>query len=389
MDFALSDSQRALRKTIMSFAREQIAPGASERDATGVWDQELWDSIGKLGVLGIPIPEKYGGLGADAVTTMVALEALGEGGMDTGLCVSIGAHMVLVEVPLWLFGTDSQKQHYLPRLCSGSQIGAFALTEPEAGSDAASLRTSMRQEAEHFVLNGAKTFITNAPRADVLIAFATRDRKLGAEGISSFVVEKGTPGLRVGRTLAKMGNHSTPTGEVFFDDCIVAKTAMLGGDGRGFTDVAATAMVWERAILFAGVLGVLQGTMQMVLEYASQRRQFNRRIADFQMVKSKLADMSVQIHAARLLSYHAAWCLDQGAMANFYASVSKLFTTETAIGVLQNAMEIYGGYGYMKDYPIERIYREMAVTPVGGGTSSIHRLIIAHQLLEDFRARVD
>jgi alkylation response protein AidB-like acyl-CoA dehydrogenase len=382
LDFALSENQKALRKTILAFAAREIAPGAEKRDATGLWDQSLWAAIGKLGILGLPVPERYGGAGADAVTTLAALEALGEGGLDTGLCVSVGAHVVLVQIPVLLYGSEAQREKYLPGLCCGDYIGAFALTEPEAGSDAAGIQTSVRREGDRYVLNGAKTFITNAPVADVLIAFATADRSRGADGISAFLVEAGTPGYSPGRKLAKMGNHASPTGEPVFDDCRLPLTALLGEEGKGFSEVAATALLWERAVFFGGLLGVLRGTLQKVLAYTRQRRQFNRPLADFQLVRGKLADMAVRIQAARMLAYHAAWCLDNAQAADLHASIAKLYTTEAAVEVLRDALEIYGGYGYMKEYPVERIYREMAVAPVGGGTSSIHRLIIANRLLK-------
>jgi alkylation response protein AidB-like acyl-CoA dehydrogenase len=382
LDFSFTDEQLAFRRSVLEFAQRVVAPGADERDREGRFDREVWDACGAFGLCGLPIPEEYGGSGADIVTTNLALEALEEGGRDSGLALSLGAHICIGAVPIWLHGTEEQRRRYLPKLCSGEWIGAFAITEPEAGSDAAGIRTRAVRDGDRWVINGTKTFITNGPVADVInvIAVTDPDAPSGSR-MSCFIVERGTPGLEVGRELDKSGNRSSPTSELHFRDCVVPQENMLGPEGEALWKVAFECFDWERTVMIAASIGGMEAQLRGCLEHARQRRAFGRPIAEFEMIQDKLARMRVNINAARWLVYHAAWLKQRGLPHMQEASIAKYFVAEAAMQNALEAVQIFGGYGYIKEYPVERSIRDAKLVSIGGGTSEIQKLIIARTLL--------
>ncbi|GAW93940.1 acyl-CoA dehydrogenase family protein [Calderihabitans maritimus] len=381
MDFKFTEEQEMLARSVERFARQEVAPGADQRDETGEWNWELWRKIGEIGLLGLPIPEEYGGSGASAVTSLLAYEAFCRGGRDAGLYLSVGAHVFLCAVPIWLHGTEEQKKKFLPKLCSGEYVGALALTEPNAGSDAAGIQTTARREGDYYVLNGSKMFITNGSIADVILVMATLDRSKRAQGVTAFIVEKGTPGFSVSRELNKMGHRSSPTAELVFEDCRVPVDNRLGDEGRGF-QVTTDTLVWERGVFLAAEsIGLMEAILEMTLEYAKQRIQFGKPIAEFQMIREKLANMQITLDAAKLLSYRAAWMKDEGLDGKFEASVAKGFYADQLVRMAEDALQIFGGYGYMKEYPIERIYRDAKLMTIGGGTSEVQKLVISSKLI--------
>lgn len=382
MDFSWTPEQLALRESCRRFAEKEIAPGAARRDqAEGEFDWEAWRKTADFGLLGFPIPEKYGGSGVDALDLCIAMEGFGEGAGDAGFVSSIGAHMIICELPIWLFGTEAQRERYLPRLCSGDWVGAFALTEPNAGSDAASIITRADKKGDHYILNGTKVFITNGPVAQIVVVLATIDRSKGAKGVTAFLVEKGTPGFYVSRTLEKMGLKASPTGELVFEDCVIPSENLLGEEGKGFAIAMAT-LEWERASMLPALVGIAERRLKEAVRYAKERVQFGRPIAEFQAIQHKLADMKVWLELSKLILYKVAWMKKNGMPAGLEASIGKLFFTETTRTAAIHALQIHGGWGYMKDFPIERDLRDTVAGPIGGGTSEIQRSLIASYLLK-------
>ncbi|MBO8169542.1 MAG: acyl-CoA dehydrogenase family protein [Thermoanaerobacteraceae bacterium] len=380
MDFRLSEEQQALVKMVERFAREKVAPGAADRDANNKWDQCLWEQMGELGFLGLPIPEEYGGSGAGAVTCLAALQAFCKGGKDAGLFLSWGAHLFLCAVPIWLHGNEAQKRKYLPKLASGEWIGALGLTEPNVGSDAAGIQTTAVKDGDYYILNGSKTFITNGPIADVVLVMASTDKSKRAKGVTAFIVEKDTPGFSVSRKLDKMGHRSSPTAELAFEDCRVPAENVLGEVNKGFA-ATTDALVWERGVFLAGAIGLMEALLEESVKYARERHQFGKPIAEFQLIRNKLADMKVAIEAAKLLAYRAAWKHDVGEDGKFDASLAKAFYAEEAVKVANDALQIFGGYGYISEYPIERLYRDVKLLTIGGGTTEIQKLVISSKLI--------
>lgn len=379
MGFELTEEQNILVDTIFRFARERVAPGSRERDISGAWDDVLWKEMGEIGLLGLTIPPIWGGTGASALTTTLALEAFGYGSMDTGLTASLAVHTILCALPVSRFGTEEQKNNYLPLLARGTQTGAFALTEPNAGSDTASLQTTARRVDGGYILNGSKIFITNAPIADLMIVMATTDHERKAKGITAFIVEKSDNGFKVARELDKMGNRSSPTGEVVFEECFIPEGRLLGAEGGGFAMVD-DILVWERAVFVAGILGIFRAVVDESVKYARQRAQFGRTIIEFEMIKEMLANMRTSYEAARLMIYNAACLKDQGKKARMEASMAKMFLSEALLKAVNDAVQIHGGYGYIKEFPIERLYRDARLYTIGGGTTQIQQLIISHML---------
>ena len=382
MDFRHSEEQLAFYKSVKDFAARVVEPGAHERDVESRFDREVWDAVGEFGILGLPVPEEFGGSGADIVTTCLALEALAEGGHDAGLGLSVGAHITIGTVPIWLHGTDEQKRRYLPDLCSGRKIGAMAITEPEAGSDAAAIKTRAERDGSEWVINGSKIFITNGSIADSVIVIAVTDPDAGpGQGVSAFIVETDNPGFAVGKDLDKMGTRSSPLSLLHFDDCRVSGDALLGEEGAALWQVAFECFDWERCVMIASSVGGMKASLAAAVDYAKQRTAFGKPIAKHQAIQHKIAEMKAHLDAARLVLYHAAWLKQEGLPHQVEASVAKLFVADAAMRNALEATQIFGGYGYIKEYPIERAIRDAKLIAIGGGTSEIQKMIIARQLL--------
>lgn len=377
MDFALTDEQLMFREQVLKFARREIVPRVQEHDLRSEFDRQSWKKMGELGILGLHFPEELGGGGADVVTSVLAAEALGEAGVDGGLTLSFGAHTYLCADTIFTHGTDAQRGKYIPKLASGEWIGCMGLTEPNAGSDVASLRTRAERKGDSWVLNGTKMFITNGAIADVAVVYAKTDLSAGHAGISAFIVEKGTPGFSVGRQLIKMGVRTSPTSELIFEDCVIPVENLLGSEGSGFL-MAMQTVEWDRSALLAPFVGAISFLIQRCSRYAQEREQFGRPIASFQGIKHKLADMKIFLEAARSLVYRIAWCKDQGRPLNHLeAAIAKLFVADWSLGPTNDAMLIFGGYGYCHEYDVERVFRDGRLAPIGGGTSDVQKVIIS------------
>jgi alkylation response protein AidB-like acyl-CoA dehydrogenase len=380
MDFSLTEEQQILRENIIRFAHDTLNSGVIERDRDQHFSHELWEKCGEMGLPGLPVPEEYGGSGLDALSCTVALEALGYGCHDSGLVFSICAHLLSCVVPLWRHGTEEQKRQYLPGLCNGSLIGVHAMTEPESGSDAFALRTRAAADGNGFRLNGTKTFISNGPLADLVLVFAITDAKKGYHGgVTCFIVEKGTPGFHASAKFEKMGLRTSPIGELVFEDVFVPASHILGGVGAGSTFFTST-MDWERICLFASHVGTMARLLETSIAYARTRVQFGQAIGKFQAVSHRIADMKVQLEAARLLTYQAAWRLGRARSASLDAAMAKLFVSESLIKTALDTVQIHGGYGYMTDYEVERALRDAVGSTIYSGTSEMQRNIIARWL---------
>jgi alkylation response protein AidB-like acyl-CoA dehydrogenase len=384
VDFALSDEQEALYKTVADFARRVVEPGAGERDRAGRFDRDVWDRCGEIGLCGLPVSEAHGGSGADAVTTGVALEALGYGGHDAGLGLSLGAHLVIGSKPIDLHGTEEQKRRYLPKLTTGEWIGAFGITEPDAGSDTAALKATGRRDGDSWVLNGTKTFITNGPVCDVFTVVVRTDPAASAgHGMTAFILERGTPGLRVGNHLDKMGNRSSPTSEMIMEDVRVGDEQRLGEEGSALWKIGFECFDWERTVMLGSAVGGMERTLEDCITYAKQREAFGKPIAHFQSIAHKLAEMKIRLETARLTLRYAAWLKDQGKPHQVEASMAKAYVAECATRNGEDAIQIHGGWGYIKDFPVERAWRDAKLTSLGGGTTEIQKVVISRMLLAD------
>jgi alkylation response protein AidB-like acyl-CoA dehydrogenase len=351
-----------------------------EHDRTGGFSRENWDRCGRFGIQGLPAPEAYGGGGADAVSTMLALEALGYGCSDNGLVFSINAHLWTSVIPLWTFGTEDQKQRWLPGLCDGSIVGCHTITEPEAGSDAFGMRATGRPVGDGFVLNGRKTFITNAPIADLFIVFTrTEPDGIGPFGLSAFLVERGTTGLIVESPTEKLGLRTSPMSDVVLDDCFVPASAMLGGPGHG-GEIFQASMRWERACIMSSQVGTMRRTMDSCIAYARQRRQFGQPIAKFESVADKIANMKIAVEASRALVLRVGWLMDHGHDTTTDAAVAKAFVSEANVRTHLDAVQVHGGYGYMTEFGVERALRDAIGGTIYSGTTEIQRRIIARGL---------
>ena len=381
MDFRITEEQELFKKSVIEFAQKEIMPGAAERDEEARFDRDVWDKAAEFGLMGLPYPEEYGGSGASVFETALAGEALGYGGLDAGFCLSWGAHVVIGGIPIWQLGTEEQKKKYLPKIASGEWITGLGLTEPEAGSDAAGLLTTAEKKDGYYVLNGTKTFITNGPIGEVFVVLAKTDKEKGAAGITGFIVEKSFPGFSVGKEIHKTGNRSSPTSELVFDNCEVPVENLLGEENQGFMGVALATLEWERSVMLAAAIGGQEVQLEQCIKYAKERKQFGRPIASFQAVQFMLADMKMWLETSRWILYKVAWNKDQGIMDPLMASVSKLFITEVALKAARNAIQIHGGYGYTKEYAVERSYRDAQLGVLGGGTSEIQRWIIGRLLV--------
>jgi alkylation response protein AidB-like acyl-CoA dehydrogenase len=381
MEFTLTGEQRLFRDTVYRYGRDEIAPLCEEADLRGEFSLEIWGKLASLGIPGLPFPEELGGSGADIVTCCLAGEALGHAGVDGGHLLAWGAHTYLCGHNILTFGSEEQKRRYVPGLAAGRWIGCMGLTEPGSGSDAASLRTSARKTGKGYVLNGTKTFITNAPVSDVFLIFANVDRARGHEGITAFIVEKGTPGLSTGRPFHKMGCRCSSTSEVILEDCEVPAQNVLGGEGMGWI-IALAGVEWDRCTLLSPLLGCAMFNLDACARYANERRQFGRPIRRFQAVSRRIAEMKVFVEALRLAIYRVAWAKDMGRMLNpLQAAVSKVYAGDRGFEMASEAVQVFGGYGFMHEYPVERNFRDSKLASIGGGTSDIMRMIVSRVML--------
>jgi butyryl-CoA dehydrogenase len=385
MIFELNEEQRLIRDTVRDFAIAEIAPSAGERDEQERFDRPLmFDKLAELGLTGIIFPEQYDGGGADYLSYAIAVEELSRVCASTG--VTLSAHISLCANPIFLFGTEEQKQRFLAPLARGEKLGAFGLTEPAAGSDAGSTRTTGVKTEDGWLLNGTKIFITNAGDADTYVVLARTDREAKKHhGISAFVVEKGTPGFSFGKKEKKMGIRSSPTLELVFTDCLVPADNLLGAEGEGFR-VAMKTLDGGRIGIAAQALGIAQGALDQSVAYARERSQFGSPIGSFQGVQFQLADMATQTEAARLLVYQAAYRASAGLSYSQASAMAKLMASETAMKVTTQAVQVFGGYGYTRDFPVERMMRDAKITEIYEGTSEIQRLVIGTALLRGEKA---
>jgi butyryl-CoA dehydrogenase len=378
MDFELNEEQLMMQRMVRDFAEKEIRPIAREIDKSEEFPWETIHKMGTLGLLGLTVPEEYGGCGADTLTYAIAVEEVSRVSGSVG--ITLAAHTSLGLDLLYRFGSEEQKRKYLPGLTSGQGLAAFGLTEPEAGSDAGAVKTTAVLDGDQWVINGQKVFITSGSIADVVIIAAVTDKSAGTRGISNFVVEKDTPGFRPGRDEQKMGLRGSVTSQLFFEDCRLPEDHLLGQQGEGFKQFLIT-LDGGRISIGAMALGLAQGAFEAAVKYAKERHQFGQPISHFQAIQWMLADMATEIDAARLLVYRAAQLKDQGVRYTREAAMAKLFASEAAERACFKAIQIHGGYGYMEEYDVERIYRDNRLTTIGEGTSEIQRLVIARQVL--------
>ena len=374
MDFELSREHKLLQKMMADFTEHEVKPITAETDKTCQYPAENIEKLFDLGVMGICVPKEYGGTGADALASAICVEELSKQCASTGDIVA--THNGLCCAPILEHGTEEQKAKYLPMLTKGRHVGAFALTEPNAGSDASKGQTEAKLEGDHYVMNGSKIFITNGYVADVFVVFAMTDKSKGTRGISAFIVEKSFPGFSVGKHEEKMGLHGSPTAEIVFQDCIVPKENLLGPEGKGFK-IAMMTLDGGRIGIAAQSLGIAEGALAEAVNYTKGRVQFGKPISKFQNTQFTLADMHLGCEAGKLLTYKAAWKKDQGQRYTVDAAMAKLFCSEHAMKVTTKALQMFGGYGYTKDYPMERMMRDAKITEIYEGTSEVQRMVIS------------
>ncbi|PEM23630.1 acyl-CoA dehydrogenase AcdA [Bacillus wiedmannii] len=377
MHFKLSEEHEMIRKMVRDFAKKEVAPTAAERDEEERFDCALFDKMAELGLTGIPWPEEYGGIGSDYLAYVIAIEELSRVCASTG--VTLSAHTSLAGWPIFKFGTEEQKQKFLRPMAEGTKIGAYGLTEPSSGSDAGGMRTTAKRDGDHYILNGSKIFITNGGIADIYVVFALTDPESKQRGTSAFIVESDTPGFSVGKKESKLGIRSSPTTEIMFEDCRIPVENLLGEEGQGFK-VAMQTLDGGRNGIAAQAVGIAQGALDASVEYARERHQFGKPIAAQQGIGFKLADMATDVEAARLLTYQAAWLESEGLPYGKESAMSKVFAGDTAMKVTTEAVQVFGGYGYTKDYPVERYMRDAKITQIYEGTQEIQRLVISRML---------
>jgi len=384
MDFELSNEQKMIQKNVRAFMVKEVGPIADQIDSNDEFPFELWKKMGDTGILGMNIAEEYGGCGYGLLTTALTMEQMSR--ISPAVTLSVGAHMNLCAHNLEKNGNEKQKQRYLPGLCSGDLIGCLGLTEPGAGSDAVGIQTTADQKGDHFILNGSKMFITNAPIADIAIVYAKTEPEKGAKGITAFIVEKESQGFSASKKMGKMGHRGSPTGELVFNNCRVPEENVLGKVNEGIK-VMMRGLDVERAIVAAMALGIGEAALELALKYSKQRHQFGNAICNFQLIKSKLADMYTEIEAAKLMVYRAAVKADQaqeggkGTEVHKLAAAAVLFTAEAVSRAVNQSLQIHGGYGYTLDFPINRFYRDAKLYEIGAGTSEIRRILIGNELI--------
>ena len=379
MNFGLTKTQQLFQQMIREFAEKEVKPLAAEVDDTERFPMETVEKMAKLGLFGIYIPKNYGGAGGDHIMYSIAVEELSRVCATTGVILS--AHTSLCMSPIWEFGTEEQKQKYLPKLASGEWIGAFGLTEPNAGTDASAQQTTAVEDGDDYILNGSKIFITNAGPAHVYVVATMTDKSLGNKGITTFIVETGTPGFSIGKKEHKLGIRGSATCELIFENCRVPKANMLGKMGEGFK-VAMKTLDGGRIGIASQALGIAQGAMDETVKYTKERKQFGRSISAFQNTQFQMADLETKVQAARLLVRSAAWKQDMGMPFSADAAMGKLFAAETAMEVTTKAVQFHGGYGYTREYPVERMMRDAKITEIYEGTSEVQRMVIAAKLFK-------
>jgi len=378
VDFRPTEEQQLLRRSVREFAETEMRPHVREWDESQHFPAELMPKLASLGLLGIQFPEQYGGAGMSAIDYCICIEELAR--VDPAVALSVAAHNGLCSAHIFLFGNEQQKQKYLPPLTRGQKIGAWGLTESSSGSDAAGMRTTATRAGDCWVLNGSKTFTTHGRVGDTMVVMALTDRAAGTKGISAFIVEKGTPGLSPGKKEDKLGMRASDTSEMLFENCRVPADQLLGAEGQGFVNTMQVLDAGRIGIAALSV-GLAQGAYEAALAYAKVRKSFGKTISTFQAIQWKLADAATHIEAGRLLTYRAAYLKDRGGRTSLESSMAKLYASETAVRVAEDCVQIHGGYGFVKDYPAEKYFRDVKLTTIGEGTSEIQRLVIARQLL--------
>ncbi len=379
IDFSLTEEQQTMREEIIRFAQNELSPGAAERDADGAFSRELWEKCGEMGFQGLPVPEEYGGSGLDAVTTAIALEALGYGCEDSGLVFSICAHLLSCVVPISTYGSEEQKRKYLPGLVSGKLIAVNGMSEPDSGSDAFAMSTKAFADGDGYRITGRKTFASNGPVGDMALLFARTGEKGTLGGLTAFLVDSGLDGFEQTSPMPKMGLRSSLIGDLVFDDVYLPAEAVIGGVGGGGR-LFIHSMDWERTCLFASHVGTMERLLESAIKQARTREQFGQLIGKFQGVAHRIADGKVRLEAARLLAYRAAWALDNSRAPSLEASIAKLFISEALVETSLDALQTYGGYGYMKEYDLERGVRDALGSRLYSGTSDMQRNTIARWL---------
>lgn len=380
MQFQLSEEQQMMREMVREFAEREVAPTAAERDEEERFDPAIFKKMAELGLTGIPWPERWGGAGAGFLSYVIAIEELAR--VCASTAVTLSAHISLASWPIYKFGTEEQKERFLRPLAEGRIIGAYGLTEPGSGSDAAAMRTTAVRDGDSYILNGSKIFITNAGVAGIYIVFALTQPELKHKGVTAFIIEEGMKGFSVGKKEKKMGIRASTTAEIHFEDLRVPVNNRLGEEGQGFK-IAMMTLDGGRNGIAAQALGIAQGAFERAVQYAKERKQFGRPIGEQQAIRFKLANMATKIEASRLLTYQAAWLEDQGLPYGKESAMAKLFASDTAMEVTTEAVQIFGGYGYMRDYPMERMMRDAKITQIYEGTNEIQRLVISNYIMKD------
>lgn len=378
MDFGWNEEQLLLRKTVLEFARKELNRPDNQEIASDGW-RVLWKKCADFGIMGLPFPKQYGGLETDTLSTALALETLGYGFKDAGFLFAVNAQMWSVQMPIWRHGNEQQKQFYLPRLLAGEWIGGHAMSEPGSGSDAFAMETTATRCGEEYVLRGSKTFVTNAPHANMFLVFALTDRNSGWMGISGFLVDRNSPGITVGTKIAKMGLSSAPMAEVFFDDCHVPLSARLGKEGQG-ARIFSDSMEWERTLILASQVGAMERQLEETVNYAQQRMQSHRPIGKFQAVSHRIVEMKLRLETARLLLYRAAWAKEKGHSTFSESALAKVHISEAAVQNALDAIQMHGGYGYTSEGGVEVALRDAIGSRIYSGTSEVLRNVIAHDL---------
>ena len=382
--FVHTEEQEHLRQAIREFAAQEMAPNVSAWDRNSEFPHEAVRKLGEMGLLGVIFPVEYGGAGLGYVDYVLAIEELSA--VDGSIGIIVAAHNSLGSNHIFLAGNEEQRRRYIPRLASGQALAAWGLTEPGSGSDASNARTTAVRKGDRWVLNGSKTFITNGSYADVIVVIAVTDRSKGTHGLSAFIVEKGTPGFRPGKKEDKLGLRASDTAELIFEDCEIPAENLLGVEGEGFVD-AMRILDGGRISIAALSLGIGRGALDAALKYVKERRQFGKAIAEFQGIQWKLADMATELDAARLLTQRAAVMKDAGRKVTRESAMAKLFASEAAVDICNEAVQLFGGYGFIKDYPAEKYYRDVKLCTIGEGTSEIQRMVIAREILKVYPSR--